>query len=76
MKVSRSRRVRALENLPISRELVKYRRVEAIPITSIAKRFNVSNPRVVSFVGALMKSDAVWERLAGHYRLSDEDRPP
>ena len=73
--MNKSRRLLAQENLPISRELVRYKRLESIPIAHIADRFSVSTPRVVALVGALMRSLETWQRLADHYGLTDTDRP-
>ena len=75
MNTTKSRRLRALENLPVSLELVQYPDVEKIPIAEIAEKHGMSTPRVVSLIGALIRSPEAWTRLADQYGLTDEQRP-
>lgn len=74
MFVTKSRKEREAENLPILAEIVQYDNPAQIPSSILAKRFGVSQPRIAALIRAAHNSPNTWGRLKEAYGYTEANR--
>jgi len=73
MFVTKSRKEREAENLPILAEIIKYDNPAQIPSNILAKKFDVPQPRIAALIRAAHNPNT-WKRLAEAYGYTEAKR--